>query len=81
MLPASRASSGSAIESGAIAVGKRIPSEATLIKTYGVARNTARHAVQLLRDEGWVRTRPQKGTFVVDRSEQSQMDDQGAESD
>ncbi|WP_344469816.1 winged helix-turn-helix domain-containing protein [Kitasatospora kazusensis] len=56
-----------AIRSGELPVGSRVPSEATLIQTYGVARNTARHAVEYLRAEGWVRTLPQRGTFVVER--------------
>ncbi|WP_280695480.1 winged helix-turn-helix domain-containing protein [Kitasatospora sp. GP82] len=59
-----------AIRSGELKVGSRVPSEAKLIQTYGVARNTARHAVEYLRDEGWVHTRPQRGTFVAERVDQ-----------
>ncbi|UJB43626.1 winged helix-turn-helix domain-containing protein [Streptomyces sp. A1-5] len=55
------------IQSGALAVDRRVPSESALMQTYGVARNTARHAVSYLRDEGWVYTLPQRGTFVRDR--------------
>ncbi|MYS83598.1 winged helix-turn-helix domain-containing protein [Embleya scabrispora] len=62
------------IESGALPVGKRVPSESTLIETYGVARETARRAVRYLREQGYVRTVPQRGTYVVSR-------DQGAEVD
>lgn len=41
-----------------------IPSETTLVQAWGVARGTARHAVEWLRDEGWVYTIPQRGTYV-----------------
>ncbi|MEV7781353.1 winged helix-turn-helix domain-containing protein [Kitasatospora sp. NPDC088351] len=61
-----------AIRSGELRPGGRVPSESALIQTYGVARNTARHAVEFLRDEGWVRTLPQRGTFVVDREGESE---------
>lgn len=55
------------IDSGAIPVGRRIPSESQLIETYGVARDTARRAVKHLRDLGYVETLPQRGTFVIKR--------------
>ncbi|MFJ8472136.1 winged helix-turn-helix domain-containing protein [Kitasatospora sp. NPDC094011] len=64
-----------AIQSGDLRAGARVPSEATLIQTYGIARNTARHAVEYLRTEGWVRTLPQRGTFVADRSQQATGDE------
>ncbi|MFF1798396.1 GntR family transcriptional regulator, partial [Kitasatospora sp. NPDC058263] len=57
--------------SGNLRVGARVPSEATLIQAYGVARNTARHAVEYLRTQRWVRTLPQRGTFVADRTDQA----------
>ncbi|MFJ8738018.1 GntR family transcriptional regulator [Embleya sp. NPDC127516] len=60
------------IESGTLPVGRRVPSESTLIETYGVARETARRAVKYLREQGYVRTVPQRGTYVVAR-------DQGAD--
>ncbi|KOV10371.1 GntR family transcriptional regulator [Streptomyces sp. XY431] len=59
-----------AIQSAELRVGGRVPSESALMQTYGVARNTARHAVEFLRAEGWVRTLPQRGTFVVDRNDE-----------
>ncbi|MFD7072333.1 GntR family transcriptional regulator [Streptomyces sp. NPDC059913] len=55
------------IEKGEIPVGRRIPSESTLVQTYGVARETARAAVRHLRDKGYVRTVPQRGSFVIER--------------
>lgn len=65
-----------AIQSGDLRIGARVPSEATLIQAYGVARNTARHAVEYLRTQGWVRTLPQRGTFVADRTHQTPGDQQ-----
>jgi GntR family transcriptional regulator len=44
-----------------------LPSEKTLVDLFGVARDTARRAVQALRDEGLVRTVPQRGTYVIDK--------------
>lgn len=46
-----------------------LPSEKTLVDMFGVARDTARRAVQALRDEGLVRTVPQRGTYVVPPAE------------
>ncbi|WHM36244.1 winged helix-turn-helix domain-containing protein [Streptomyces sp. BPTC-684] len=56
------------IESGALAVDRRIPSEASLVQRFGVARETVRNAVRFLRDEGYVYTVPQRGTYVRDRN-------------
>jgi len=42
-----------------------IPSETTLTQRFGIARGTARKAVDLLRDQGLVFTVPQRGTWVV----------------
>jgi DNA-binding GntR family transcriptional regulator len=44
-----------------------LPSEKDLMQLFGVARDTARRAVQLLRDEGLVVTVPQRGTYVAER--------------
>lgn len=55
------------IRNGTIPVGRRVPSESQLIETYGVARDTARHAVAHLRELGYVETRPHRGTFVIER--------------
>ncbi|HEY5986415.1 MAG TPA: winged helix-turn-helix domain-containing protein [Streptosporangiaceae bacterium] len=41
-----------------------LPSEKDLVGLFGVARDTARRAVQVLRDEGLVITVPQCGTYV-----------------
>jgi GntR family transcriptional regulator len=45
-----------------------LPSEKELGELFEVARETARRAVAVLRDEGLVRTVPQRGTYVIDRT-------------
>lgn len=55
------------IESGELVADRPIPSEATIQQEFGVARETARKAVKLLRDEGWVVTVPGLGTYVRKR--------------
>lgn len=52
------------IESGEIPRGRRIPSLVELEQEFGVARDTLRKAVQLLRDEELVETVPGLGVFV-----------------
>lgn len=66
------------IEAGTLAVDRPIPSESALIQRWGVARDTARRAVRFLRDEGWVYTVPQRGTFVRERKSGSGDEGQGA---
>ncbi|HEX6195825.1 MAG TPA: winged helix-turn-helix domain-containing protein [Jiangellaceae bacterium] len=44
-----------------------IPSEKQLQQEHGVARETVRHAIALLREEGYVYTLPQRGSFVAER--------------
>ena len=52
------------IESGELEPDRPIPSEVQIQQEFGVARETARHAVALLRDEGRVVTVPGMGTYV-----------------
>lgn len=52
------------ITNGAYGPGAAIPSEAALMQRFGVARNTARLAVVMLREEGLVVTHHGRGTFV-----------------
>ncbi|MFB9451170.1 GntR family transcriptional regulator [Dactylosporangium vinaceum] len=52
------------IEAGELQPNRPIPSELALQQEFGVARGTARRAVELLRDRGLVFTVPQRGTFV-----------------
>lgn len=42
-----------------------LPSEKDLVGLFGVARDTARRAVEVLRGEGLVVTIPHRGTYVV----------------
>lgn len=56
-----------AITSGAYPPGQKLPSEAELRETYGVARMTARRALEHLRDEGVIESRPGIGWFVTER--------------
>ncbi|GGM36055.1 GntR family transcriptional regulator [Promicromonospora citrea] len=53
-----------AIRSGTYTPGDRLPSEAALMATYGVARMTARHGLSMLKDEGLTVTRHGSGVFV-----------------
>jgi GntR family transcriptional regulator len=56
----------SRIEAGEFRPGEDpLPSEKDLVNLFGVARDTARRAVEALRDEGLVETIPQRGTYVL----------------
>ena len=52
------------IECGELEPDRPIPSEVQIQQEFGVARETARRAVALLRDEGHVVTVPGMGTYV-----------------
>jgi GntR family transcriptional regulator len=55
------------IEAGKFAPDVPLPSEKELQEMFEVARDTARRAIAVLRDEGLVVTVPQRGTYVVRR--------------
>jgi GntR family transcriptional regulator len=55
------------IEKGELQHLDPVPSESTLVQTYGVSRDTVRRAMALLRDEGVVFTVPHRGTYVGPR--------------
>ena len=57
----------SAIASGDLPPGAKLPSERALAAKYGVARNTAREAIRLLTDEGLVIAHHGKGVFVREK--------------
>jgi GntR family transcriptional regulator len=58
------------IEAGEFRPGEDpLPSEKDLVGLFGVARDTARRAVQVLRDEGLVVTVPHRGTYVVPKDQ------------
>lgn len=52
------------ITTGRLQPGQRLPSETTLVQQYGVARETVRRAVALLRSEGLVVVRRGLGVVV-----------------
>lgn len=56
------------IASGDLAPGSAVPSEAEMVRTYGVTRQTVRRAIQLLKEEGAVYTEQGRGTFVGPKS-------------
>lgn len=53
------------IGDGSIPVGRRIPSMVEMEQYYGVARDTLRKAVQVLKDEGLVETVNGMGIYVI----------------
>ena len=55
------------IERGELLPNRPIPSETQLRQEFGVARDTARHAVAVLRERGLVFTVPQRGTYVAEK--------------
>ena len=55
------------IDNGDLQPRDPIPSEKQLQQEHGIARETVRRAVALLRDEGYVYTLPQRGSFVSER--------------
>jgi len=55
------------IESGDLQPNRPIPSETAIRQEFGVARGTARRAVELLRERGLVFTVPHRGTYVSPR--------------
>jgi GntR family transcriptional regulator len=57
------------IEAGEIPAGRAVPSETTLMQEYGLARETVRKAVRVLRDEGLVRIVQGRGAYVVPKDE------------
>ncbi|MDX3522876.1 GntR family transcriptional regulator [Streptomyces scabiei] len=54
------------IADGTIPTGRRIPSLVELEAEFGVARDTLRKAVKVLKDEGLVETVTGMGVYVVD---------------
>jgi DNA-binding GntR family transcriptional regulator len=56
------------IAAGELLPNRPVPSELTLQQTYGVSRDTARHALKVLREAGKVVTIRGKGTYVSEHS-------------
>jgi GntR family transcriptional regulator len=57
------------IRTGEIQPRMPLPSELRLQQEFGVARDTVRKAITVMRDEGYVRTVRGLGTFVCDKTE------------
>ncbi|HVB45256.1 MAG TPA: GntR family transcriptional regulator [Streptosporangiaceae bacterium] len=57
------------IETGQIPPRRAIPSKKTLVQTYGVAPGTVERAMQVLKDEGYLKTVIGRGLYVVPPSE------------
>jgi DNA-binding GntR family transcriptional regulator len=53
------------IESGTYAPGEKIPAIRTLAESYGVAYQTVREALTVLRNEGLIASQKTRGTFVL----------------
>jgi DNA-binding GntR family transcriptional regulator len=54
------------IRSGELPPGRRMPSEKDLHDEFGLARETVRRAIAVLRAEGLIEVRHGHGTFVVE---------------
>jgi DNA-binding LacI/PurR family transcriptional regulator len=52
------------ISSGALQTGDQVPSEKKLCETFGVSRITAKRALELLAEQGYISRFPGKGSFV-----------------
>ncbi len=55
------------IETGELEPGRKLPPERELASEYGVAYNTMRSAMQVLRDRGLIVTMQGRGTYVAER--------------
>ena len=53
------------IKSGQYPKDSRIPTETELIEEFEIGRNTARRAVEVLRERGLVETVPTRGSYVL----------------
>ncbi|WP_230396534.1 GntR family transcriptional regulator [Streptomyces blattellae] len=66
------------IKSGELRPKDPIPSESKMVAEYGIARDTARQAVALLRSEGWAITLPQRGSFVAEQQPTDEPEGDGS---
>lgn len=62
------------ITAGELAPGRRLPTEDTLAQRYGLARDTVRRALTVLRHEGLIEVRHGYGTRVFDRGQVIDVD-------
>jgi DNA-binding GntR family transcriptional regulator len=59
----------SRIEDGTYAPGSRMPTHIQLEEESGLSPMAVRRAIRLLASQGWLRTKPGRGTFVVGADE------------
>jgi GntR family transcriptional repressor for pyruvate dehydrogenase complex len=57
------------IRSARLRAGDKLPTEAAIMKDFGVSRTVVREAISRLQASGWVDTRHGVGTFVLPQSE------------
>jgi GntR family transcriptional regulator len=62
------------IEDGTYLPGSRLPTHLALEAESGLSPMTVRRAVRLLSEQGWVRTRRGRGTFVVPPEQRPKQD-------
>ncbi|MGR6321997.1 GntR family transcriptional regulator [Micromonospora soli] len=62
------------IESGVLAAGSALPSEARLTQEHGVGREAVRMAISLLRSEGLVNTVRGHGSYVRETPDRRQVE-------
>ena len=55
------------IDNGTLKPGSRIPSENELCAKFGLSRQTVRHAILMLAEEGLLESRRGSGTYVADQ--------------
>lgn len=55
------------IKAGKFLPRRPIPGETALVRQYGVARETVRRAMGLLREQGWIYTVAQRGSYVSEK--------------
>lgn len=63
----------SAILSGQVLIGARLPSEEKLARSYGVSRPVIREAMRSLQTLGLTRSRSGSGSFVISDTQQSDL--------
>jgi GntR family transcriptional regulator len=56
------------IHGGELQPNRPVPSENQLVQEYGIARGTARKAIDLLRERGLVTTVVGRGTYVLPKA-------------
>ncbi|WP_435058292.1 GntR family transcriptional regulator [Streptomyces sp. bgisy060] len=67
------------IKRGDLAPGRPLPSEKELTELYGVARETARRALAVLRERGLIYTVTGRGSYVTEAAEQNREGDEQAD--